>query len=134
MLRGQIERTEDIYDGPAVLICPLWAGSGLKIKMVEALAHGKATVATPVGAQGLEDGVDRAFALARTAAAFVEPVVRMLVEPNYRHGWEAAAAEYSRRRFAPVASWQAIGAELDGWLGRRDESPTAVSAYELQTA
>ena len=96
VLRGIVPRVCDIYNGPSVAICPLWAGSGLKIKLVEALAHGKAVVATPVGSEGLEDGIDRAFILAPTPRDFIEPVSRALSQNNYRRPWEIAAAEYAR--------------------------------------
>jgi len=101
LMRGIVPRVSDIYDGPSVMVCPLWAGSGLKIKMVEALAHGKATVASPTAAEGLEDGCGRAFALAYTPHEFVEPIVSILSDPHQRRRWEAAAAKYAGMKFDP---------------------------------
>jgi glycosyltransferase involved in cell wall biosynthesis len=40
-----------------VVLCPLRIGGGVKVKVLEALAAGKAVVTTPVGAQGLGDVV-----------------------------------------------------------------------------
>ena len=43
------------YDECSVIINPCLAGSGLKIKSVEALSYGKPLVTTPKGAEGLTD-------------------------------------------------------------------------------
>jgi hypothetical protein len=97
------------------MICPLWIGSGLKIKLVEALAFGKATVASPVAAQGCESGIDRAFLLARGPADFVEPLVDLLSRPDRRRRLENGAVDFAREHFAPARVW----AELDSILAQR---------------
>ena len=109
LLRGTLPNPDDIYDGPAVMICPLWAGSGLKIKMAEALAYGKATVTTPVGAQGLEEGAGKAFLVASSRSDFVEPVLRLLGDAQERRRFETAAAALARRQFSQHHVWRGIG-------------------------
>jgi len=99
VLRGFVPEVVDIYRGPRVFISPLWAGSGLKIKMVEALGHGKAVVATPVSAQGLEAGVGEAFLSVCEPEEFVEPVCRLLSDPQVRFHYERKAFEFACRRF-----------------------------------
>jgi glycosyltransferase involved in cell wall biosynthesis len=106
VLRGVLRDIKDLYAGPAVMICPLWVGSGLKIKMVEALAHGKAVVATPVAAQGLEDGIDDAFYLAHRAADFIEPVVSLLESTARREKLECGALRYAGERFSAARVWR----------------------------
>jgi glycosyltransferase involved in cell wall biosynthesis len=114
-LLGVVKDTTSIYSGPAAMICPLWIGSGLKIKLVEALAFGKATVATPIAAQGCESGAGRAFVLAREPADFVEPLVELLARPERRRALERGATEFARKHFAPERIW----AELDWILSQR---------------
>jgi hypothetical protein len=116
VIRGLVPATRDIYRGSAVVICPLVAGSGLKIKMVEALAHGKAVVASPIAAQGLETGGNRAFILADSPADFVEPVLRLLSDGAARSQWEQRALEYARQQFHPTRVWR----ELDALLPCRE--------------
>ncbi len=118
VLRGLLPSTHDIYDGPSVMICPLWAGSGLKIKMVEALSYGKATVTTPIGAQGLEPGAGKAFLVAESPRDFVEPVLRLLSDSRERNRVEAAATIFARRQFSEQRVWRELDASLDQLLRR----------------
>jgi glycosyltransferase involved in cell wall biosynthesis len=108
VLRGVVGDVRQIYAGPAVMICPLWMGSGLKIKMVEALAHGKAVVGTPVAAQGLEDGIDDAFRLVHRAAEFAEPVVELLDSAAHRESLERGALRYANDRFSKARVWSTL--------------------------
>ncbi len=53
ILRGMVNDLAKEYAEAAAVIVPLRAGSGMKIKLVEALAHGRACVSTSAGLQGL---------------------------------------------------------------------------------
>lgn len=44
----------DIYQTANVVVCPILHGTGMKIKMIEAMSYGKAIVATSVAAEGIE--------------------------------------------------------------------------------
>lgn len=52
----KIEFADDLtpyYHSARIAICPIFSGSGIKIKVVEALAHGLPIVCTPKGLDGL---------------------------------------------------------------------------------
>ncbi|HLL61972.1 MAG TPA: glycosyltransferase family 4 protein [Propionibacteriaceae bacterium] len=53
---GWVEDLDDLLLGAAALISPLRIGSGIKIKVLEALARGLPVVATPHGVLGLDVG------------------------------------------------------------------------------
>ncbi|HTQ38351.1 MAG TPA: glycosyltransferase [Pirellulales bacterium] len=125
VLRGVVPRMEDMYCGPAVMVCPVWTGSGLKIKMVEALSHGKAVVASPIAAQGLEPGAGSAFLVAQEPADFITPVVQLLTDSRQRQQLEAAAINYARQHFQPAQVWQPINEYLASW---RNQYRLATSA------
>jgi hypothetical protein len=54
---GRVDNIDDYYDECCFFINPCITGSGLKIKSVEALAHGKGLVTTPEGAEGLNEAM-----------------------------------------------------------------------------
>ncbi len=106
VLRGVVERLSDIYAGPAVIVCPMWCGSGLKIKLVEAIAHGKATVASPLAAEGLEDGAGKGFLMANKPADFVDIVAGLVHDREHRQQFENNATQYATRKFSTTSVWR----------------------------
>jgi glycosyltransferase involved in cell wall biosynthesis len=52
-LSGPVENLASIYGDGRVIICPVLHGTGMKIKMIEAMAYGKAIVATGKAVEGI---------------------------------------------------------------------------------
>ena len=101
------------------MISPLPIGSGLKIKLIEALAQGKAMVVTPVTLQGVETDVSPAVRVCEDPAAFAEAVVAFLADPRSRESAGEAALRVVRERFSKEACF----AELIDWIGPRRREP-----------
>jgi glycosyltransferase involved in cell wall biosynthesis len=92
----------------AIYVVPLRAGSGTRLKILEAMAFGKAIVTTRIGAEGiaLEHGVDAVFA--DDAESFAAAVLRLLDAPDEAARLGAAARAKAVARY----DWDAIGAAL----------------------
>jgi glycosyltransferase involved in cell wall biosynthesis len=99
---GRVTSATDAYRGIDIAINPVRFGSGLKIKTVEALAHGVPLVATTVGAEGLEEGAGRFLVVADTAADFRRELLR-LTDPALRQRISEHALDYAARRLTPEA-------------------------------
>jgi glycosyltransferase involved in cell wall biosynthesis len=93
---GFVEALDDLYRRAAVVINPQRFGTGLSIKSVDALRHGRPLVATASGARGLEDGAGHAFLAADSAEEFAGHVVRLLRDPAAGAELGLRAAAYSR--------------------------------------
>ncbi len=102
-LLGRVGDLAPLYRAAAVVICPLRAGSGLKIKLIEALGHGKAIVATSVTLQGVEGETSGAVIVADDAPAFAAAVVRLLRDPTLRARQGEAALAVARCHFSGEA-------------------------------
>jgi succinoglycan biosynthesis protein ExoO len=102
-LLGRVAELGPLYARAAVVISPLHAGSGLKIKLVEALAQGKAVVATTVTTQGVEALVAGAVAVTDEAGGFAAAVLALLADPALRQARGAAALAVAREAFSPAA-------------------------------
>lgn len=68
----------------ALYVCPIMDGGGTKLKILDALAMGKAIVAHPIACEGIgvRDGLDVVFA--REAEEFAQNIVALLESPQRR--------------------------------------------------
>ena len=101
IVTGLVDDVRPYLERAAVVITPLRIGGGTRLKIVEAMAMGKAIVATRLGAEGLNvnNGVD--ILLADTVADFAGQVTRALADEalTYRLGKSA------RKRAEEQYSW-----------------------------
>jgi glycosyltransferase involved in cell wall biosynthesis len=51
---GEIENAIEFMNEKAIMIVPLFSGSGIRVKIMEGMALGKCIVSTSLGAQGIE--------------------------------------------------------------------------------
>lgn len=65
-----------------VMVAPLLAGGGTRLKIMEALGAGRPVVATTVGCDGLLDLVGRGVVLADDTATMVEKITELLTDPQ----------------------------------------------------
>jgi glycosyltransferase involved in cell wall biosynthesis len=106
----------------AVCVVPLRVGSGIRIKLLEMFAMGKAVVSTPVGCEGLDVADGRELLVAETPTAFADAVVRVLWDPPLRESIGRSAREFVLRSH----TWDGIAAQWEGVLQetiRRCENP-----------
>ncbi len=118
-LMGVVPDLGEAYRTAGVVISPLQVGSGLKIKLIEALAQGKAMVVSPVTLQGVEAEVSPAVQVREDAAGFATAVVDFLQDPRARESAGEAALQVVRERF----SREACFADLVAWIGESRRPP-----------
>lgn len=116
---GFVNDLDDRLRRASVFIVPLRLGSGTRLKVLEAMAMGKAIVTTSKGVEGI-GLVDGAQALiADTPEAFAKAVERVLDEPDLRRRLGIAA----RRMAVLHYDWRSIGDRLlsvyGGLLGEK---------------
>ncbi|TPG16472.1 glycosyltransferase [Sphingomonas koreensis] len=110
---GLVDDLDPLYARAGIVISPLLQGSGLKIKLVEALARGKACVVTPVTLQGVEAVVGPAVSCAEDAEAFAAAVLRLIGDDAARAAMAAAALRVARESFGSEAAYRGFR----DWLG-----------------
>jgi glycosyltransferase involved in cell wall biosynthesis len=104
--RADVEVTGTVADvGPylarsRVVVAPLRAGGGTRLKIMEALDVGRPVVATSLGCEGLGDLVGRGVVLADTAEGLAGAIADLLLDPAGaaalgRIGHDAVKAEHS---------------------------------------
>jgi polysaccharide biosynthesis protein PslH len=113
-LTGLVSDLRPHLAAAAVVVVPLQLGSGTRLKIVEAMAMGKAVVSTTLGAEGIEAVPGRDLLVADEPAAFADAVSRLLAEPEL-----AARIGRSARRLAVERyAWSAAATALEGFYRR----------------
>ncbi len=128
-LLGVVPSLTELYRDAGVVIAPLKTGSGLKIKLVDALAAGKAIVGTTVTVQGVGPLVQGAMVVADDADAFAGAVIRLASDHAYRSKLAAAALTCAENHFSPAACYEPMIRMLDAKLA----NPAATDGAQGQT-
>ena len=93
------------YARATVCVVPLRFGTGLKIKLMEAMAHGRAVVSTLAGAEGfpeLERG--EVASIAENAPAMAASIDRLLHDPILRQQQIARQTTWLKSRFTSAVA------------------------------
>lgn len=135
---GALDSVEHVLDGASVIAAPLRCGGGMRVKVMEALAAGKAVVASPLAAAGLDVEHGQQLLLAGAADEFAAAILRLLESPAERaalatraRAWAAASLGWER----PVAAYdrlheRLLAAGADARAATRDSLFHAVDAVE----
>lgn len=91
-----------------VYVCPIYDGGGTKLKMVDALACGKAIVAHPVACEGLDVIHNEHVIVAESSAEFVREIKRLFDNNQLRERIQKNARLLAERSY----SFTAIGHSL----------------------
>lgn len=92
---GEVDDIQDFYNAVNVIVVPLKTGSGVRIKIIEALYQQKAVVSTTKGAEGLELKSGEHLCIADESNDFANQIINLL--NNYK---ESEAMALSGRKQA----------------------------------
>ena len=82
ILTGTVDDVRPYIDESSVYVAPLRIGSGSRLKILEALAMGKAVVSTTIGAEGLEVVPEEHLLIADNAQSFATAIGRFFQDPK----------------------------------------------------
>ena len=89
---GEVPDAGYFIAGKQINVVPLRSGSGIRVKIIEAMAAGKAVVTTTVGAQGIEYTDGENLLIADTPEQFASQIKRLVEDQDYCARVGAAAA------------------------------------------
>jgi len=103
---GEVPNALEFFHRHEIFLSPLFSGSGIRIKLIEAFATGRAIVATSLAAESLtfQNGVH--LHIADTPEAFLEAMSLLYADPMHRQRMGAAARQlaethYDRKALLP---------------------------------
>jgi succinoglycan biosynthesis protein ExoO len=114
VVAGLVEDLEPLYRQAGVVVSPLRIGSGLKIKLIEALSRGKAIVGTSKTLQGVTEQLADCIVVEDDPGKFATAVVRLLMNRNERIALAARGLGQIREHFAPEKCYDRFLQEVVG--------------------
>ncbi len=108
-LTGWVADTRPYVAAATVVVVPLRVGGGTRFKLLEAMALGKAVVATRLGAEGYPVTDGRELLLADSPADFAAAVVALLRDPQHREALGRAARAFVEERY----DWRVIVPQVE---------------------
>lgn len=104
-----VEDLNQVYSESRVAICPMLSGTGLKIKVVEALSYGLPVVCNPRGIDGLINKTNNGCLVTVDASIFSKYIEQLLTDNNFYEQQQALAKNF----FANYLSKEVVYSELD---------------------
>lgn len=106
---GWVPDVRPYLEDARVVVVPLRAGSGTRIKILEAFAAARPVISTTIGAEGIEARPGDEIVIADVPATFADEVVRLLDDADAAARLGRAGRALVERRY----SWPSIMERLD---------------------
>ncbi|MCA9131779.1 MAG: glycosyltransferase [Planctomycetales bacterium] len=122
IVTGEVADVRPYVQRSQVYIVPLQHGSGTRLKILEAMAMGKAVVSTPLGAEGIPVRHGQHLLLADSAEQFSRSVDELLANDRQREQLGAAARKFATDHF----DWTEIQSAVRQLYRDAVEAPNAL--------
>jgi glycosyltransferase involved in cell wall biosynthesis len=105
---GIISNATKAYQKNRLIINPVLAGSGLKIKTVEALCHGKAMVTTAIGSEGIHMNSGPKPVVVADETDYAEKIIELLKDDDRLKQIEKNALNYAGEHFTSEITYSQL--------------------------
>ena len=121
-IAGEVDDLRPWIERATAIVVPLRIGGGTRLKILEAMAMGKAVVSTSLGAEGIAVTNEKDILIADAAADFASRICSLAAEPEKALAIGAAARRLVIARYgwrSSVERLSELHAELLDFRGRR---------------
>ena len=85
-----------------IMAVPLFSGSGVRVKIIEGMALGKAIIATPMAVEGLTVSHKKNIYIAGNSKQFADAILDLLYNPDFAKQLGTNAAAYADAHHRPA--------------------------------
>jgi len=107
-ITGKVDSVAEYVRRASCIAVPLWIGSGMRLKILEAFAHGRAVVSTSLGAEGIEAVNGEHIVIADKPDDFALNVVEILTNREKRESIGRSARKLAEDKY----TWDKVSNEL----------------------
>jgi len=83
-VEGEVPDVWEYMQQYSIMVVPLFSGSGIRIKIVEAMAAGKAIITTAIGAEGINYENGQHLLIAKDARSFADAIIKLYNDKDLR--------------------------------------------------
>jgi glycosyltransferase involved in cell wall biosynthesis len=102
------EDLDTYYGKSKIAICPMLSGTGVKVKVIEALSHGLPVVCTEYGTDGLPNKIDNGCLVTGNAATYAHLIIQLLTQPALYTQQQAFARRLFNQYFETGVSYKML--------------------------
>lgn len=106
---GEVQDLRPYVWNAGVVVCPLLSGAGIKNKVLEAMALGKAVIATKIAVEGIPGEDGRHYLVCDDAKSMANAVVRLLQSKELRIALQREALTFVKDTFC----WRAAAVAFE---------------------
>ncbi len=99
-VQGRVKRAERYMAGRHVMVVPLLSAGGMRVKIIEGMAMGRAIISTTMGAEGIDHTDGHDLLLGDTPKAFAARVLELLERPERIAELGANARDLVKRKYS----------------------------------
>ncbi|WP_010137036.1 glycosyltransferase [Ochrovirga pacifica] len=112
----KIDFTEDLsvyYQKSKIALCPMLSGTGLKIKVVEALSYGIPVVGNVRAVDGLPNKINNGCWVATSVTSFANAIEQLLLQPHLYTKYSADAIQLFDSYFSEERVFEKLDEQFD---------------------
>ena len=116
---GYVNDKAELFASVTATVVPIRSGGGTRIKILEAMAMGKAVVSTTVGCEGIDATDGENILIGDSAEEFAQACLRVLRDASLRDALAAAGRALVRQKYGWPAIRREFGAQVRDAVERR---------------
>jgi glycosyltransferase involved in cell wall biosynthesis len=108
-ITGYVEKLDPYLQQARIIVVPVLAGGGMRVRILEAFAHQIAVVTTSIGLEGIEAEHNKNVMIGDSPEEFASAVIHLLTDPELCK----SIASNGRKLVESKYDWQAVFGALD---------------------
>jgi glycosyltransferase involved in cell wall biosynthesis len=105
---GEINDAYDFINSKAVMVVPLFSGSGMRIKIIEGMALGKPIVTTDIGTEGIPTENGKNILIANDADKFTDAIKQLINDRDLSNRIGKSAIGFIQEKFDNLSQAEAL--------------------------
>lgn len=105
---GEINDAYDFINSKAVMVVPLFSGSGMRIKIIEGMALGKPIVTTDIGTEGIPTENGKNILIANDADRFTDAITQLINDRELSNRIGKSAIGFIQEKFDNLLQAEAL--------------------------